>query len=85
MEVRIVDTAEICQGALRFRTLLGVPTTLLISGVVVLGILYYLTREWLLLVPALAVYSWLKWQTKKDPQWLHTWWNHLKHKPVYEG
>jgi type IV secretory pathway VirB3-like protein len=85
MEVRVVDRADICQGAIRPRTLLGVPTSLMIGGIVLTGIMVYLTSSWWILPPALAVYGWLKWQTKKDPLWLQTWWRHLQHRPVYEG
>lgn len=89
MDVPIVDTAEICQGATRMRIMLWVPTELCVVGVTVLVLLLYFSgvswRSVGIVVGAIPVYSWCVWQTQKDPQWLTTWWRHLQQPPVYRG
>ena len=89
MEVRIIDTAEICQGATRLRTMLKVPAELCVVGVTVLVLLLYFSglswRSVWIVLGTLPVYGWCVWQTKKDPAWLQTWWRHLQQAPVYRG
>jgi hypothetical protein len=85
MERLVPDTAEVCQGAIRTRTLLGVPTSLCIGLSAVLGILVLVWGHWWTLLPGGVVYGWLRWQTKTDPLWLHAWWDHIQCADEYEG
>lgn len=89
MEVRIIDSTEVCQGATRTRTMLNIPTCLCLGGSGVLFFLLYLSglhwRSGVIVLGSALVYGWCVWQTKKDPQWLQTWWRHLQLAPVYRG
>lgn len=89
MEVQVVDSVEVCQGATRTRTMLRVPAELCVIGVMLVGLLLYLSglswRSVWIAVGASVVYGWCVWQTKKDPQWVQTWWRHLQQAPVYRG
>jgi Type IV secretory pathway, VirB3-like protein. len=89
MQVAIIDTAEICQGATRIRTMLGVPSELCIVGGTALILVLYMSgfcwRSAWITLGGLTVYGWCVWQTKKDPQWLQTWWRHLQQPVVYRG
>ena len=57
----------------------------MISEICLLLILCVVYRYWWTLVPGGIVYGWLRWQTKKDPLWIWTWWEHLKCADVYDG
>jgi type IV secretory pathway VirB3-like protein len=85
VEVRVVDSAEICQGAIRPRTLLKVPTEVMMGLIAAVGILWLVLGAWWIVLPTGVLYGWARWQTKRDAYWIRTWWNHLKHKRVYEG
>jgi hypothetical protein len=85
MERLVPDTAGICQGAIRTRTLLGVPTSVSIGLGAVLLILVLVWGHWWTCLPGFVVYGWLRWQTKKDPLWLRSWWEHLHVADEYHG
>lgn len=90
MDGPLMEYAEVCQGAIRVRTLCGVPTMALIClGCLAAGLLYFTPGGWVvrlaISVASGAVWGWLKWQTKRDPQWMQTWWQHLHVKDVYHS
>jgi type IV secretory pathway TrbD component len=85
MDTLVIDTAEICQGAVRTRTLLGVPTELAIAVLCVgLGpVLAFWT--WWCVPPLVGLWVFLRFQAKRDPQFVQTWLSHLGLDPHYES
>jgi type IV secretory pathway VirB3-like protein len=85
MDTLVIDTAEVCQGAVRVRTLLGVPTELAIAVLCVgLGPVLMFWSWWL--VPGLvALWLFLRFQAQRDPQFVQTWLSHLGLNPHYEA
>ena len=82
--MEIIERAEICQGATKIRTLLGVQTELaVLVGVLALGPVAAFWSWWP--VPALAaLWLFLRWQTRKDPQCVGVWVSHLTLEAHYE-
>lgn len=87
MDLPMLDQAEICQGATRPRTLLGIPTSvsmgLLISTALLVYIVGWGWLGWLVIGSASLLGGWLRWQTKLDPWWMRKWWAATRHPQQY--
>ena len=85
METVAVDTAEICQGAVRTRTLLGVQTELAVLVLVLAVGPVAAFWSWWLVPPLAVLWLFLRLQTKQDPQFVGVWLSHLGLHQHYEA
>jgi type IV secretory pathway VirB3-like protein len=85
MDPLVIDSAEICQGAVRKRTLLGVPTELAISVLCFALMPVLMFWSWWLVPPLAGLWLFLRHQTKKDPQCVQVWLSHLWLDKHYEA
>jgi type IV secretory pathway VirB3-like protein len=85
MDVLIIDTVEICQGAVRTRTLLGVPTELAVGVGCVGAMPVLMFWSWWFVPIMVGVWAFLRLQAKRDPLFLWTWLSHLGLDQHYEA
>ena len=81
----VVDRADLCQGAIRTRTLLGVQTELAVLVLVLALGPVAAFWNWGLLPPLVPLWLLLRHQTKKDPRFVQVWLDHLWLSHHYEA